>query len=32
MEACNDAHSKVDKEIKSRMGNMIGAGGMKLPF
>tara|TARA_Y100001970_G_scaffold61242_1_gene78170 strand:+ start:581 stop:880 length:300 start_codon:yes stop_codon:yes gene_type:complete len=32
IEACNDAHSKVDKEIKSRMGNMIGAGGMKLPF
>ena len=32
IEACNNAHSKVDKEIKSRMGNMIGAGGMKLPF
>tara|TARA_B100001057_G_scaffold168869_1_gene169575 strand:+ start:4710 stop:5006 length:297 start_codon:yes stop_codon:yes gene_type:complete len=32
IEACNDAHHKVDKEIKTRMGGMMNTGGMKLPF
>ena len=31
--ACNDAMSKVEKEIKSKMGNMMNMpGGFKLPF
>tara|TARA_B100001564_G_C20602551_1_gene653453 strand:+ start:145 stop:453 length:309 start_codon:yes stop_codon:yes gene_type:complete len=31
--ACNDAMSKVEKEIKSKMGNMMNMpGGPKLPF
>ena len=32
MQACNQAHDKVDKEIKTRMGDMMSGGGMKLPF
>ena len=31
--ACNDAISKVEKEIKSKMGSMMNMpGGFKLPF
>ena len=30
--ALNDAHNKVDKEIKARMGGMMNPGGLKLPF
>ena len=30
--ACNDAISKVEKEIKSKMGNMMNMPGGKLPF
>ena len=30
--ALNDAHSKVDKEIKARMGGMMNLGDLKLPF
>ena len=31
--ACNDAMSKVEKEIKSKMGNIMNMpGGPKLPF
>ena len=31
--ACNDAMSKIEKEIKSKMGNMMSMpGGPKLPF
>ena len=31
--ACNDAMSKIEKEIKSKMGNMMNMpGGPKLPF
>ena len=32
VEAINDGHKNVDKEIKSKMGNMMKMGGMKLPF
>ena len=32
VEAINDGHKNVDKEIKSKMGNMMNMGGMKLPF
>jgi len=32
IEACNKAHEKVDKEIKTRMGGMMSSGDMKLPF
>ena len=33
LQACNDAISKVEKEIKSKMGNMMNMpGGFKLPF
>ncbi len=33
LDACNDALSKVDKEIKSKMGSMMNMpGGFKLPF
>ena len=32
IDACNDAHHKVDKEIKLKMGGMMNPGGMKLPF
>ena len=31
-QACNKAHEKVDKEIKTRMGGMMNSGDMKLPF
>tara|TARA_Y100000766_G_C18761130_1_gene533469 strand:+ start:271 stop:570 length:300 start_codon:yes stop_codon:yes gene_type:complete len=31
-QACNNAHENVDKEIKTRMGGMMGSGDMKLPF
>ncbi len=30
--ALNDAHNKVDKEVKTRMGSMMNMGGLKLPF
>ena len=30
--ACNDAISKVEKEIKSKMGSMMNMPGAKLPF
>ena len=32
VEAINNGHKNVDKEIKSKMGNMMNMGGMKLPF
>ena len=32
IEAINDAHKNVDKEIKSKMGSMMNTGDMKLPF
>ncbi len=32
IEAINDGHQNVDREIKSKMGNMMNMGGMKLPF
>ena len=33
LDACNEALSKVDKEIKSKMGSMMNLpGGFKLPF
>ena len=32
VEAINNGHQNVDKEIKSKMGNMMNMGGMKLPF
>ena len=32
VEAINDGHKNVDKEIKSKMGNMMNMGGMELPF
>ena len=32
VEAINDGHKNVEKEIKSKMGNMMNMGGMKLPF
>lgn len=33
LHACNDAISKVEKEIKSKMGSMMNMpGGFKLPF
>ncbi len=32
IQACNKAHGEVDKEIKKRMGGIMGSGDMKLPF
>lgn len=32
IQACNKAQEEVDKEIKTRMGGIMGSGDMKLPF
>ncbi len=32
IQACNAAHEKVDKEIKTKMGSMMSGNDIKLPF